>query len=514
MLKRKTNNMKRLFLLASFFTLLIACSKESEIVEDPTFSLISPQEIDKIIISSMQGGSIWNWESASDDMLYSALMHSDSIISIGYEVSGMDVEHTVGTELWSKDKMIEKRDRLLQEILDNERSVRKNSGLQLEDILPFGTEEDLPTISVQLTDKNILEDLRKREDIRYVEPLGYYLQTVTESRSSSGCTGSPDYGINNDDYETVDPGTKVPWNFYTNSIDDAWGCSQGDNIGICIIDTGVSDDQDNLGIQFSSGYSSGRYIQKYSTLYSGAWWWKTLDTPHDQCGHGTSMAGLAAAPRGTDGNAMGAAYKSNIISVRAVADVLISSSNEKNGVKNALKLAGDRSDVQIISMSIGSPFSIGKVKDGVYYAYNRGKLIMAAAGTSTSVTNWYGVIFPASMSQCTAITGVKEQAELDRCNTCHSGSQVEFVMTMQRSYDNDRNSLALASFSNQPKYISGSSAATATAAGVAAMVWSTNPSMNRSAVLNQLKVTAQLYPDKDSQYGYGNINALSAVNCN
>ena len=65
------------------------------------------------------------------------------------------------------------------------------------------------------------------------------------------------------------------------------------------------------------------------------------------------MAGFAGAPWSTDGNSVGVAYRSNIVSVRAVSDVIISSSNEKNGVKDALVIAGNRSDVKIASMSIG-----------------------------------------------------------------------------------------------------------------------------------------------------------------
>ncbi|MBL0101620.1 MAG: hypothetical protein IPP49_17630 [Saprospiraceae bacterium] len=44
-------------------------------------------------------------------------------------------------------------------------------------------------------------------------------------------------------------------------------------------------------------------------------------------------------------------------------------------------------------MSIGSPISSSTVSDGIYYAYNKGKMIFAAAGTSYSWTTWYGVIF-------------------------------------------------------------------------------------------------------------------------
>ena len=162
-------------------------------------------------------------------------------------------------------------------------------------------------------------------------------------------------------------------------------------------------------------------------------------------------------------------------------------------------------------MSIGNIISSGTVKDGIYYAYNRGKLLLAAAGTSTSFTNWTGVIFPANMSQTTAVTGVKAQSSYQRCNTCHSGSKVDFTIQMQRSWDNGRTSLSLARTGNQPDYISGSSAATATTAGIAALVWAQNPSWSRTTVVNRMKVASQNFPYRNGSYGWGNINAQAAV---
>ena len=85
--------------------------------------------------------------------------------------------------------------------------------------------------------------------------------------------------------------------------------------------------------------------------------WKRYDGPDDQCGHGTAMSGVIASPRNTVGNAVGVAYNSNLISVRGTSDVIVNSGNEKDGVAEALVLLGNRSDVRIISMSIGDVFS-------------------------------------------------------------------------------------------------------------------------------------------------------------
>jgi subtilisin family serine protease len=66
-------------------------------------------------------------------------------------------------------------------------------------------------------------------------------------------------------------------------------------------------------------------------------------------------------------------------------------------------------------------------------------------------------------------------------------------------------------YDNQSDYVGGSSVATATTAGIAALVWAKNPAWTRTQVLNKLRQSATYYPTKNSQYGYGNINALLAV---
>ena len=508
--------MKQSHLLTLLILLLMSCAKED--IEMTSSEMLNKDftigEINDFIDDSTQKGEIFDWLIAPLSMIHSAAKHSDQIIAIGYTLdSRQDMADFIGTQEKLPNAYLQKRSEILNKILESEKLATDNPELKLEEILPYELDDEIPTLAVKITSIETLALLQSDDNIRYVEPMGYDPADIKEQykKSSSGCNGNPS-SLNGADYtNTSSYNAKIPWNFGNHNIQNAWSSSNGDNIGICIIDTGASDSQDNLGSQFASGNSSGRYIRKYSTKYSGYWWNKKLDSPHDQCGHGTSMAGLAGGPWSTDGNALGVAYRSNIISVRAVQDVLISNSDEKNGVKNALRLAGNRSDVKIVSMSIGNIISSGTVKDGVYYAYNRGKLLFAAAGTSTSFTNWTGVIFPANMSQTTAVTGVKAQSSYSRCNTCHSGSKVDFTIQMQRSYDNNRNSLAITSKSNGTSYISGSSAATATTAGIAALVWATNPYMSRISVVDRLKQASDLYPNRSNRYGWGNINAQAAV---
>ena len=99
-----------------------------------------------------------------------------------------------------------------------------------------------------------------------------------------------------------------------------------------------------------------------------------------------------------------------------------------------------------------------------------------------------------------------------KCDICHSGSEVDFVMVMERASDNERHALSLAEYSNQPHYVGGSSAATASVAGIAALIWSTDLSASRQDVFDAMKENAGFYPSKNSDFGWGIIDANAAVN--
>ncbi len=504
-----------LLLLLALSLTFVNCSRDELLdQEEPqttNVDRLSKEAINEFVLEKLQNGNIFDWEMASDEIVWSAISHGNEITAIGYQPEGFtNIEEKIHEIDIAEPEWRSVRDELIDLVLTETRKHFPNEDYTLEDLLVVEDEKVIPAFYILVKHPSIVSLLRQRADIRYVEPMEYSMEDVAD-RSGSGCDVNPDNSIPSSDYTTTSPSVKIPWNFYNMNIPTAWNTSQGDNIGVCVIDTGTSPNQPKLGSQFSSGQSTGRYINRYGTYVSSWWWWASPDGPNDQCGHGTQMAGLIAAPRGYNGTSVGVAYKSNLISYRATGDVVVNGSKEKTGVKNALIGAGNRSDVKIISMSIGDVFSSGTVRDGIYYAYNRGKLIFAAAGTSLSWTSWWGVIFPANMSQTVAVTGVKDGFPLAKCNTCHDGSQVDFVAVMQRRNDNSRTSLTLAESGYTPARVGGSSAATATTAGIAALVWATNPNQSRSQVLNRLKNAASIYPGRDGNFGWGIIDAAYAV---
>ncbi len=470
------------------------------LVQVPQDEALTQGELDRAVVSTLEARNDFHWEWMDLRTLWSATLYNDHSVAIGYRPTGAgdigDVIHDIDI---SKTEWRAVHDALIDLVL-TDLNAKSRDRITLRDIL---VEDDpvLPVITLKLTDKSVITKLANLENVRYIEPLDYWPGSDAE-RSTSGCSPST-YAVNAADMSTITPNAILPWNFNNHSIPSAWNSAQGQGITVGVIDAGFSSAQPLLGSDFNNGDSNvGRTVTTGYTYGSSA---------YTSCTHGNSMAGQAVGPRNNTAATTGVAYKSSLYFIRGCEDVLLDQSAERTGIKNALVAMGNTPAVRVISMSVGAPFAYGVLEDGVNYAYGAGKMMMAAAGTSFSWTSWWGVIYPAAYSKCVAVTGVKENGS--KCASCHDGSQVDLTIIMERNGNSSRNSLSLPESGVTPTYIGGSSSATSTAAGIAALVWSAKPTATREQILNCLTSTAQFAAGPSSSKGYGNINAAGAVNC-
>ncbi len=489
-----------LFILGLF--LVCSCEQENPnettdltLESSNTQKLLSVTEINSFINNELKKGNQNVWSAASAQILWSAAVRGGEVLSVGFGNEG---------ESFSKNRsprLLETVENISNVIAKSE-GVTKSSGIKSADDI-------LNVVDVNVTQLATVDELLKMPGIRYIEPIGY-ASYHNNQQKSAGCSQSGQ-SINGGDYRVISPNARLPWNFDIHKVTQAWNYSTGAGITVGLIDTGLSANQNLLGNNFNDGFSSGRSVQKFGTYIDSPWWWSNnIDGPNDRCGHGTQMASAIASPRNDDGMPVGVAYNSNLVAYRGTSDVVLEDYHERKGVSNALKALGNRGDVKIISMSVGYPWSIGNVKDAVRYAHGKGKMIIAAGGTSTTFTNWYGVIFPASMNETVAVTGLKDNG-YNRCDNCHDGSKIDFTIVMQRAGDSNRNVPVLGFNSGSQAYTGGSSVATAMTAGIAALVWARNPNMSRDQVLDKLRRSGEFYPNRNGRYGYGNIDALKAV---
>lgn len=463
---------------------------------------LAQEALDRLVVRTLEERNDFRWEWMDLRTLWSAVQFNDHSLAIGYQpanASGVDDDmHNINIQSapWRA-----VHDALIDLVLTELNKGRSTESITLDDII---VEDDpiLPIITLRITDKRVITRLHNLRNVRYLEPLDYWPAIAQDGRSTSGCGGSTT-AVNAADITTITPNARLPWNFNNHNIPTAWNSATGNGITVGVIDAGISSAQPLIGFDFNNGDSNtGRSITTGYTFGGSA---------YSTCTHGTSMSGQAVGPRNNSGATTGVAYTSSLHFIRGSEDVVLDLSSERTAVKNALITLGDNASVRVISMSIGTPFSSSVLADGVNYAYGKGKMIIAAAGTSFSWTSWWGVIYPAALSKCVAVTGVKENG--GKCSSCHDGSQVDLTICMERSASSARNSLSLPPSGTTPTYIGGSSSATATAAGIAALVWSAKPTATRAQVLQCLTSTAQFASAPSGSKGYGNINASAAVNC-
>ena len=511
--------MKRfLLLLPALAVLLTVNSCRKAAFQKNTSAVPVPHHagLDAFIQEKVWETGAFEWSWATDEMIWTALGNSDHVLSVGYQPEG---EQNVPERLHQiniKDAAWQDaRQQVLELILSAEQ--RLNPELTQEQLFAFAENDVLPVFNVRVYNPETIALLRASKYLRYAEPTGYEpFKKESTARSGSGCDsnyGEPGLALG-PDYSNEQPGCKASWNHPYQKIKDAWAQSDGSGATLLVIDTGCSDEQENLGEDLNQGFSSGRSIEKYVTLPQQTNFWGNPvgdpETPNDLCGHGTSMLGAAAAPRGTDGNSVGIAYNANLISIRAAADVYLDESREVVGVSNAFTFAGQNGAVRVISMSMGRITSSSQIRDAIIYAHNNGKMIFAAAGTSYSWTAWFaGVIFPANQTQCIAVTGIRDNLT-QKCGACHVGSKVDFVLVMEKA-GNGRTALSLAQSGDVPSTVGGSSVATASTAGIATLVFSKYPGWTRQQVFDRMKTSANYYPSRNSNFGWGRVDAKKAT---
>ena len=478
-------------------------------------TVLSVQDINSQIENVISKTGSFEWKNASLQIVWSALQQqTDRMVSVGYQpLNAENVDNTLASiNLQSADWKGAKNE-VLQIIFNEEKKL--NPSLRIEN-LEVWKENKLPVLNVEIKNLETLRLLRESKLVRYVEPMGYdplaFEDAQAQKNSLTGTAGSGCGGYDGDaslsegtNYTTIAPNTKMSWNFGYHNIAKAWAKSTGAGVKVMVIDTGVSPDQDNLGSNFNQGESVNRTIETMVTI-------PNQRSVNDGCGHGTTMSGALAAPRGTDGNSCGVAYNCDLLICRAAQDVYIDQSAEVKGVSNAYTYGADDPSVKIISMSLGRATGNSQIKDAINYAYGKGKLMFCAGGTSYSWdANLVGVIFPANLPQVQAITGVNDKSTLTACEDCHKGKQISYVVVMEQSATGIH-PISTAITGDVPTSVGGSSVATATAAGIAALVWSRYPTFTREEVLNRLTVTSSLYPNKSKNFGWGKLDADAATN--
>jgi len=292
----------------------------------------------------------------------------------------------------------------------------------------------------------------------------------------------------------------------------AWEITTGvSDVVIAVVDTGVDiahpdlaakiwNNPGEMGLDTAGEDKRTNGLDDDGNSYVDDWMgWNTVastENVQDDHGHGTHMAGVAAADTNNGQGIAGVAWGAQIMPVKALDNTGFGTYAQ---VAEGITYAADHG-ARLINLSFGSPAPSALLKAAVDYAYARGVTVVAAAGNSgTSEVN-----YPAAYPNVIAAGATDADNQLASFSTF--GETVDLVapgMSIYSTYPGD-------SYTQ----FSGTSLAAAHVSGVAALLASLPQFDTPTQVRDALFSTALDLGDPgwDPNYGFGLVQTYQALN--
>ncbi|MBN1681203.1 MAG: S8 family serine peptidase [Anaerolineae bacterium] len=283
-------------------------------------------------------------------------------------------------------------------------------------------------------------------------------------------------------YPSVIPGDDYlheQWAPNTIHAYNAWNTTTGSpEAVIAVLDTGVDLNHQDLNDKLLPGYD---FVDN-------------RPNPQDSAGHGTHVAGIAAAESNNDQGVAGVSWLSSILPVRIVGPYGASSVDIADGIIYATDHGA-----KVINLSLGGPGWVKIERDAVNYAAARGVVVVAAAGNE----DWSVPSYPASYDHVISVASMGENNTVSWFS--NYGPYVDIAAPGEYIYSTIRN--------NRYGDMSGTSMASPQVAGVAALVWASGHAVTVDEVFDALLCTAfDIGPDgRDDDVGWGMVQADWAV---
>jgi thermitase len=263
----------------------------------------------------------------------------------------------------------------------------------------------------------------------------------------------------------------------------AWDISPGSpEVIVAVVDSGVATDHPDLKDKLVPGYNFVANSEDVS----------------DDLGHGTHVAGVIAA--GTD-NSIGIAsvsFRTRIMPVK----VLNSKGYAKySDVAKGIIYAADHG-AKVINLSLGGYASSYYLQAAVNYAWQKGAVVVAAAGNNNTSRPFY----PAACANVIAVSATDRNDT--KASFSNYGSYISVAAPGVGIY-----STYWCRGANYYASMSGTSLATAHVSGVAALLFSQDGTRSNAVVRNLIEGTADDLGDPgwDRYYGHGRVNAYKAL---
>jgi thermitase len=218
------------------------------------------------------------------------------------------------------------------------------------------------------------------------------------------------------------------------------------------------------------------------------------NAPDDDNGHGTHVAGIAAACSNNHTGVAGVAWGATLMPVKVLDS---SGSGYYSDVADGVIYAVDNG-AKIVNLSLGGPDDSSTLADAIQYAHQNGVLVVAAAG------NTYGaVLYPAAYPHVLAVAATDHFDE--RHPASSFGPELDIAAPGVSIYSTF--------LDGGYETLTGTSMAAPHVSGLAALLWSFASSLSVAQVESTIESTADDLgtPGRDDYYGYGRINAGRAL---
>jgi thermitase len=365
---------------------------------------------------------------------------------------------------FSKDRLLVKfRPSIpLEERLKSHRNFRSNLLKRIEDL-------DVDVVDVRGKDiQEVIRDYTRDPRVVFAEPD--YVATVMET--------------------TNDPNLPLQWAMgkiqASGSSTTAWDITKSNaNIKIAILDTGIDQDHEDL---------KNKVVINYKCADSSP----TVD---DLYGHGTHVAGIAAAATNNGIGVAGLGYNASLMNVKVLDD---GGSGYYSWIANCITWAADNG-AKVINMSLGGPSKSKTLENAINYAWKKGVVLVGAAGNSGNSSPTY----PGYYTNVIAVAATDKNDQ--KASWSSYGRWVDVAAPGVDIYSTFPNHSYTLNKGSGYGYGSGTSMATPHVAGLAALVWSTSYGTSNSSVRKRIETYADKIPGTGSDWFYGRINALNSV---